>query len=66
MCERGNDKEPVRGILLHCGRFFEARFELNDAVEDIYADVKSNCSGLDKVTFMIVPPCNSNISIPRT
>ena len=36
MCECGQDKESVPHILLHCGRFVEARYEMEDAIEDIY------------------------------
>ena len=36
--------------------------EMEDAIEDIYTYAKSNCSGLDKVTFIISPPCDNNIS----
>jgi len=62
MCECGQDKESVPHILLHCGRFVEARYEMEDAIEDIYTYAKSNCSGLDKVTFIISPPGDNNIS----
>jgi len=55
------DKECVSHILLHCSRFVRARSELGDSVEDIqYA--KSNCSGVDKVAFMIAPSCSNNVS----
>ena len=36
MYECGQDKESVPHILLHCGRFVEARYEMEDAIEDIY------------------------------
>jgi len=62
MCECGQDNESVPHILLHCSRFVEARYELEDATEDKHTYAKSNCSGLDKVTFIISPPCDNNIS----
>ena len=34
MCDCGQDKESVPHILLHCGRFVEARYEMEDAIED--------------------------------
>ena len=49
-CECGQDKESVPHILLHCGRFVETRYEMEDAIEDIYTYAKSSCSGFDKVT----------------
>jgi len=65
MCECGQDKESVPHVLLHCSRFVEARSELEDATEDIYTYAytyaKSNCYGLDKVTFIICQPCDNNI-----
>ena len=61
-CECGQDKESVPHILLHCGRFVEAGYKMEDAIEDIYTYAKSNCSGLDKVTFIISPPGDNNIS----
>jgi len=61
MCECSQDKESVLHILLHCSRFVEARSELEDATEDIYTYAKSNCYGLDKVTFIICQPCDNNI-----
>jgi len=33
-----------------------------DAIEDIYTYAKSNCSGLDIVTFIISSPGDNNIS----
>jgi len=62
MCECDHDKETVPYMLLHCSRFVEARSELDDTTEDIYMDAKSNCSVLDKVTWVIAPPCGNNIS----
>jgi len=35
---------------------------MEDAIEDIYTYAKSNCSDLDKVTFIISPPGDNNIS----
>jgi len=61
-CECGQDKESVPHILLHCGRFVEAGYKMEDAIEDIYTYAKSNCSGLDKVTFIISPLGDNNIS----
>ena len=62
MCECGQDKESVPHILLHCSRFVEGRYEMEDAIEDIYTYAKSNCSSYDQVTFIISPPCDNNIS----
>jgi len=53
MCECGQDKESVPHILLHCGRFVEARYEMEVAIEDIYTYAKSNSSGLDSYLYYI-------------
>ena len=42
------------------GRFVEPSSELDDAIESIYSDAKSNCSVLDKVTLVWGTPANFN------
>jgi len=48
MCECGQDKESVSHMLLHCGRFVEARYEMEVAIEDIYTYAKSGKTSVSK------------------
>jgi len=48
--ECGQDKESVPHILLHCSRFVETRYEMEDAIEDIHCESKKQGTTILSIT----------------
>jgi len=50
----------VQRLSMHSFAIMHAEMRVLQLI--LYTYAKSNCSGLDKVTFIISPPCDNNIS----
>jgi len=51
----------VSHLQLHCSGYSDAIKRLHDTIDVIYSSTNSGHSALNKVNFIIAPPCDNNV-----